>query len=103
MIDKPTTSQQAEMAEEQKQPKRTVCEYKILHRRFGRPCTPPEKWYPSVPSAPITAQILPRTTEETIIINYFNRAHLNFDLMILQQATAASQQIGQDFPDFFHP
>uniref|UniRef100_A0A915LAR8 Uncharacterized protein n=1 Tax=Romanomermis culicivorax TaxID=13658 RepID=A0A915LAR8_ROMCU len=30
-------------------------------------------------------------------------AHLNFDPMILQQATGASQQIAQVFRDYFHP
>uniref|UniRef100_A0A915HT03 Uncharacterized protein n=1 Tax=Romanomermis culicivorax TaxID=13658 RepID=A0A915HT03_ROMCU len=69
----------------------------------GRQRTLREKRYPSLPTAPITAQILPRMTDEMIIINYFNHAHLNFDPMILQQVTVASQQIAQDFPDYFHP
>uniref|UniRef100_A0A915KY68 Uncharacterized protein n=1 Tax=Romanomermis culicivorax TaxID=13658 RepID=A0A915KY68_ROMCU len=47
------------------------------------------------------AQIQPRTTKEVIIINYFNHTHLNFDPTILQQAIVASQQIAQDFPDYF--
>uniref|UniRef100_A0A915JWF8 Uncharacterized protein n=1 Tax=Romanomermis culicivorax TaxID=13658 RepID=A0A915JWF8_ROMCU len=47
------------------------------------------------------ARIQPRTTDETIIINCFNRAHLNFDPTILRQATTASQRIAQDFPDIF--
>uniref|UniRef100_A0A915KIV8 Uncharacterized protein n=1 Tax=Romanomermis culicivorax TaxID=13658 RepID=A0A915KIV8_ROMCU len=62
---------------------------------------PPEKWYPSIPTARITAQIQPHTTDEMIIINDINCALLNFDLTILRQATAASQQMAQDFPDYF--
>uniref|UniRef100_A0A915KQC7 Uncharacterized protein n=1 Tax=Romanomermis culicivorax TaxID=13658 RepID=A0A915KQC7_ROMCU len=99
MVDQPSTSQQAEIASEQ--PQRTVREYKIPYGRHGRPRTPPKERYPSVPTVPITAQIQPRTTDEVIIINYFNRAHLNFDPVILRQATAASQQIAQDFPHYF--
>uniref|UniRef100_A0A915JSX8 Uncharacterized protein n=1 Tax=Romanomermis culicivorax TaxID=13658 RepID=A0A915JSX8_ROMCU len=59
MVDKPTTSQQAEMANEQQQPRRIVREYNVPHWRFGRQRTPPEKRYPCVPTVPITAQILP--------------------------------------------
>uniref|UniRef100_A0A915J1F1 Uncharacterized protein n=1 Tax=Romanomermis culicivorax TaxID=13658 RepID=A0A915J1F1_ROMCU len=65
MFDEPTTSQQAGVAGEQQKPQRTVREYKIPYRRHGRPRTPPEEWYPSVPTAPIMAQIQPRTTDET--------------------------------------
>uniref|UniRef100_A0A915L2M0 Uncharacterized protein n=1 Tax=Romanomermis culicivorax TaxID=13658 RepID=A0A915L2M0_ROMCU len=64
MIDEPSTSQQAEIASEQQKPQRTVREYKIPYRRHGRPRTPPEERYPSVPTAPITAQIQLRTTDE---------------------------------------
>uniref|UniRef100_A0A915IN98 Uncharacterized protein n=1 Tax=Romanomermis culicivorax TaxID=13658 RepID=A0A915IN98_ROMCU len=101
MIDEPMTSQQAEVASVQQKPQQIIREYKIPHRRFGKQRTPPKKWYPSVPTVPITAEIQPRTTDEVIIINYFNRAHLNFDPRILGQATAALQQIAQDFPDYF--
>uniref|UniRef100_A0A915I7N2 Uncharacterized protein n=1 Tax=Romanomermis culicivorax TaxID=13658 RepID=A0A915I7N2_ROMCU len=83
MIDEPMTSQQAEVASNQQKPQRIIREYKIPYRQFGRQHTPPEEWYPSIPTAPITAQIQPRTTDEIIIINYFNRAHLNFDPTIL--------------------
>uniref|UniRef100_A0A915HT66 Uncharacterized protein n=1 Tax=Romanomermis culicivorax TaxID=13658 RepID=A0A915HT66_ROMCU len=58
MIDEPTKLQQAETTDEQKQIKRIVREYEIPHRRSGRPRTPPEKQYPSVPTAPTMAQIL---------------------------------------------
>uniref|UniRef100_A0A915HG02 Uncharacterized protein n=1 Tax=Romanomermis culicivorax TaxID=13658 RepID=A0A915HG02_ROMCU len=34
--DEPTTSQQAEMASIQQQQRRTIREYKIPHRRFGK-------------------------------------------------------------------
>uniref|UniRef100_A0A915K4Z7 Uncharacterized protein n=1 Tax=Romanomermis culicivorax TaxID=13658 RepID=A0A915K4Z7_ROMCU len=101
MINEPTMLQQAGVATVQQKPQQIVQEYKIRHCQFGKQQTPPEERYTSVPTAPITAQIQPRTTHEVIIINYFNRAHLNFDPTILRQATAASQQIAQDFPDYF--
>uniref|UniRef100_A0A915KRM3 Uncharacterized protein n=1 Tax=Romanomermis culicivorax TaxID=13658 RepID=A0A915KRM3_ROMCU len=101
MIDEPTTSQQAEEATDQQKPQRIVREYKILYRQFGKQRMPPEERYPSLPTAPITAQIQPLTTDEVIIINYFNLAHLNFDPRILRQATTALQQIAQDFSDYF--
>uniref|UniRef100_A0A915I8J8 Uncharacterized protein n=1 Tax=Romanomermis culicivorax TaxID=13658 RepID=A0A915I8J8_ROMCU len=47
MMDKPTTSQQAEVASDQQKPQRIVGEYKIPYRRFGRQCTPPGEQYPS--------------------------------------------------------
>uniref|UniRef100_A0A915KQM7 Uncharacterized protein n=1 Tax=Romanomermis culicivorax TaxID=13658 RepID=A0A915KQM7_ROMCU len=83
MIDEPTRSQQAEMASFQQKPQQIVREYKILHHRFGKQRTPLEERYPSIPTAPIMAQILLRTTSEVIITNYFNRAHLSFDPMTL--------------------
>uniref|UniRef100_A0A915JFE7 Uncharacterized protein n=1 Tax=Romanomermis culicivorax TaxID=13658 RepID=A0A915JFE7_ROMCU len=87
MVDEPTMSQQVEMASKQQQ-------LRLIARKQQ---TPPEKRYPSVPTAPVTAQILPpSTTDEMIVIDSFNPAHLNFDPTILQQATAASQQIAQD-------
>uniref|UniRef100_A0A915JR58 Uncharacterized protein n=1 Tax=Romanomermis culicivorax TaxID=13658 RepID=A0A915JR58_ROMCU len=64
MIDEPTTSQQVEMASKQQKPQRTVREYKIPYRQHGRPRTPPKEQYPSVPTAPITAQIQLRMTDE---------------------------------------
>uniref|UniRef100_A0A915IH92 Uncharacterized protein n=1 Tax=Romanomermis culicivorax TaxID=13658 RepID=A0A915IH92_ROMCU len=54
MIDK------AEVASNQQKPQQILREYKILQR------TPPQEWYPSVPTTPITAQIQPRTTDEYV-------------------------------------
>uniref|UniRef100_A0A915HUP7 Uncharacterized protein n=1 Tax=Romanomermis culicivorax TaxID=13658 RepID=A0A915HUP7_ROMCU len=51
MIDEPTMSQRAEVASNQQKPQQR---------------TPPEEWYPSVPTAPVMAQIQPRTTNECL-------------------------------------
>uniref|UniRef100_A0A915IAZ0 Uncharacterized protein n=1 Tax=Romanomermis culicivorax TaxID=13658 RepID=A0A915IAZ0_ROMCU len=102
MINEPTTLQQPRTTNEQKI-KRFVRKYKIPDGGFGRLRTLPEKRYHGVPTVPIIAQVFLGMTDEMIIINYFNWAHLRFDPTILQQATMASQQIAQDFRDYFHP
>uniref|UniRef100_A0A915JQ57 Uncharacterized protein n=1 Tax=Romanomermis culicivorax TaxID=13658 RepID=A0A915JQ57_ROMCU len=64
MIDKLKMSQQAEVASIQQKPQLIMREYKIPHQPFGKQRTPPEEWYTSVPTAPITAQIQLQTTDE---------------------------------------
>uniref|UniRef100_A0A915JE21 Uncharacterized protein n=1 Tax=Romanomermis culicivorax TaxID=13658 RepID=A0A915JE21_ROMCU len=71
-IDEPTTSQQTETTSEQQKSQQTVREYKVPYRRHSRQRTPPEQRYPSVPTAPTTAQIQPRTTDELMRSSRYN-------------------------------